>query len=306
MLADKNKTLVVSFSGGRTSGYMTWKILQNKEEWKNVIVIFANTGQEHEKTYEFIKNCDDNFNFNTVWIEGVVTHKKGVGCTAKVVNFKNAARKGEPYEDVISKYGISWTKSPICTRELKQYPIQAYLRQIGLKKQERIMAIGIRADESKRMAKNATTENLIYPLVNLGIDKQDVLTFWEDQKFDLEIPEHFGNCVWCWKKSYKKLITIMIEKPDVFDFPEQMEKKYGKTGAMAKHLGKNGYLKNQDSIKFFRGFKTVQDIRDMVTDDFVTFKDLHHLHITDGCEESCEPFLDEIKNENKIFINEIL
>jgi len=286
------KILVVSFSGGRTSGYMTYQLLQQKDQWKDVIVIFANTGQEHEETYNFINKCDKYFAFNTVWIEAEINKQKGKGTRAKVVNYKTASRKGEPFEKMIAKYGMPFSKSPICTRELKQYAIQAYLRNI-CPKEERMMAIGIRSDEASRMAKNAVSENLCYPLVEWDIDKQDVLDWWEEQIFDLQIPEHFGNCVWCWKKSYKKLMTIMLEDPQAFDFPERMEKKYGQTGAMAQNLGKRGYLKNQSSMRFFRGWKSVQDIRDMAHDGFDKFIDLHHLHITNGCEESCEPFLDE-------------
>jgi len=152
------------------------------------------------------------------------------------------------------------------------------------------MAIGIRADEIDRISRSAEENKLIYPLVHWGVDKEDILTWWEDQDFDLEIPEHFGNCKWCWKKSYKKLMTIMVEEPEAFDFPRKMEKKYSKTGAMAKHLGKNGVLKNQTGIKFFRGFKSVKDIEEMVTDGFEKYIDIHHLNITNGCSDSCEPF----------------
>jgi len=299
------KTLVISFSGGRTSGYLTKKLLEEKHKWKDVVVIFANTGQEHEKTLDFINNCDKHFEFNTVWIEADIQKEKGVGTKAKIVNYKNASRDGKPFEDMIAKYGIPWSKSPICTRELKQYAIQAYLKSLNIKKSQRVMAIGIRYDEKKRMAKNAVDENIIYPLVDWKVDKQDVLDWWEEQSFDLDIPEHFGNCVWCWKKSYKKLMTIMIEEPSAFNFPERMEKKYGRTGAMAKHLGKNGVLKNQTNMKFFRGFKSVADIKEMITEDFEKFTDLHHLHITDGCGESCEPWHTET-DQNKIPVQQIL
>ena len=299
------KTLVISFSGGRTSGYLTKKLLEEKHKWKDVVVIFANTGQEHEKTLDFINNCDKHFEFNAVWIEADIQKEKGVGTKAKIVNYKNASRDGKPFEDMIAKYGIPWSKSPICTRELKQYAIQAYLKSLNIKKSQRVMAIGIRYDEKKRMAKNAVDENIIYPLVDWKVDKQDVLDWWEEQSFDLDIPEHFGNCVWCWKKSYKKLMTIMIEEPSAFDFPERMEKKYGRTGAMAKHLGKNGVLKNQTNMKFFRGFKSVADIKEMITEDFEKFTDLHHLHITDGCGESCEPWHTET-DQNKIPVQQIL
>ena len=100
---NKSKTLVVSFSGGRTSAYMTKRLLEEKsKEFKDVIVIFANTGQEHEKTLEFINNCDKKFNFNTVWIEAVTHKNKRIASTAKVVDFESASRDGAPFEGVIS------------------------------------------------------------------------------------------------------------------------------------------------------------------------------------------------------------
>ena len=49
-------------------------------------------------------------------------------------------------------------------------------------------------------AKSADLNNFIYPLIDWDIEKEDILSWWEDQPFDLEIPEHLGNCVWCWKK----------------------------------------------------------------------------------------------------------
>ena len=54
----QDKTLVISFSGGRTSAYMTHLLLQQRDLWKDVIVLFANTGQEDERTLDFVNNCD--------------------------------------------------------------------------------------------------------------------------------------------------------------------------------------------------------------------------------------------------------
>ena len=258
-----DKTLVISFSGGRTSGYLTKRLLEEKNKWKDVIVIFANTGQEHEKTLEFINNCDEKFGFNTVWIEAIAHPGERKTSTARIVNFKTASRDGRPFEDIIAKYGIPWSKAGHCTRELKEQPIKNYLRELGLNKTNRVMAIGIRADESHRKSKVAKENNFIYPLIDWDIDKEDILSWWEDQDFDLEIPEHMGNCVWCWKKSYIKLVTVMREKPEAFDFPEKMEKLHGRTGNIAQKVLNNGVLKGQKSIKFFRGFKTVEDIRKM-------------------------------------------
>lgn len=281
----QDKTLIISFSGGRTSAYMTRLLLQQRDQWKNVIVLFANTGQEDERTLDFVHNCDTFFDFNTVWLEALVTPEKGVGTSFHQVNYQTASRDGTPFEAVIAKYGIPFTKSPHCTRELKQYPIQAYVRSLGLKKSEYRMAIGIRVDEIDRMSDTAAVNSLIYPLVEHDITKQDVLNWWRGQPFDLDIPEHHGNCLWCWKKSFRKLLTLMDERPDVFDFPERMERLYGNTGAVANKLGKE--------IKFFRGFKSVQDLRNMAKEGYNEFIDQHYLDISNGCTESCEVNFDE-------------
>ena len=296
-----DKTLVISFSGGRTSGYLTKRLLEEKNKWKDVIVIFANTGQEHEKTLEFINNCDKKFGFNTVWIEAIAHPGERKTSTAKIVDYKTASRDGRPFEDIIAKYGIPWSKAGHCTRELKEQPIKNYLRELGLDKTNRVMAIGIRADESHRKSKVAEENNFIYPLIDWDIDKEDVLSWWEDQDFDLEIPEHMGNCVWCWKKSYIKLVTVMREKPEAFDFPERMEKLHGRTGNIAQKVLNNGVLKGQKSIKFFRGFKTVEDIRKMAKEKDDVFIDEHFMRISGGCSEECQPFLgDEEENPNLI------
>ncbi len=300
-----DKTLVISFSGGRTSAYLTKKLLEQKDQWKEIIVIFANTGQEHEKTLEFINNCDEQLGFNTIWIEAVTHLNEKKGSTAKVVDFNTASRNGEPFEGVISKYGIPWSKAGHCTRELKENPIKNYLKDRGLNKDNRVMAIGIRADEAHRAAKNAQFNNFIYPLIDWGIDKEDVLAYWEDQEFDLEIPEHMGNCVWCWKKSYKKLITVMKQKPEAFDFPEKMEKEYGQTGNIAKKMLSSGVLKGQKSMKFFRGFQTVDDIREMSRGTIEIFEDKHYERLSGGCSESCEPFLGDDDSLDKITITAI-
>ena len=43
------KKLLISFSGGETSAYMTYQFLKNND-YDEVVVIFANTGQENEES----------------------------------------------------------------------------------------------------------------------------------------------------------------------------------------------------------------------------------------------------------------
>lgn len=263
------KPLLISFSGGRTSAYMTKLIMDKQIKSLNdfkPFVVFANTGCEHPKTLEFVQKCDEVFNWGVVWLEAKVNQDKGQGTGYKIVNCQNASRNGEPYEQVIKKYGIPSVASPHCTRELKQAPIRAWCKDMF---GQSIIdtAIGIRADETKRINPNTKAKfKLHYPLVDLNIDKQDVLDFWENQDFDLELPEHLGNCVWCFKKSDKKLLKALSEYPKAFEFPKKMEK-----------------YKTDNRRAFFRGHRLV--------DDLIKLKNITGVPVfidDGGCSESCE------------------
>src|SRR5574344_651912 len=155
------KQLLISFSGGATSAYMTKLLLEklNPNEYE-IKVVFANTGKEREETLEFVRDCDIRWGFNTVWVECITNPERGEGVVAKVVNFETASRNGEPFEESIRKHGISNVNQPLCTRELKIYTINAYMRQIGWKRYHR--AIGIRLDEIDRVNSNYKKERIIY------------------------------------------------------------------------------------------------------------------------------------------------
>lgn len=270
--------LLISFSGGRTSAYMTYRLLREHPA-KEKLVVFANTGCEHAATLKFIDFCDLIFGFNTVWVEADVSPRKGEGTKAIVVDFLTASRDGLPFENVIRKYGIPNRNYPHCTRELKEYPIRALLRSLGWKAGTYQMAIGIRADEIDRMAADAADRGIIYPLVKWGVTKMDVLAFWRQQPFDLELPEHLGNCTWCWKKSMRKHLTLAKDHPEVFNFPQRMEREYPLAGP-----GNNGVART-----FFRGRKTVADIMAMAQEPFDKFVD-PNFDLNDGCADSCEVF----------------
>jgi len=221
-----SKNLRVCFSGGKTSAYMTYKILNNLDKlpYDNVVVLFANTGQEHDKTLEFVNNCDKQLNFNTHWIEANVIYEKGKGTQSKLVNYSTASRDGVPFEDVIKKYGIPSMSFPHCTRELKLNPLHHYTKNV-LGWEDYDNAIGIRTDETRRVSKFATKNGIVYPLIDwFPSNKEDINIFWEDMPFNLEIFEHQGNCKWCWKKSLKKHFLNLEKNPEWYDFPEKWKK----------------------------------------------------------------------------------
>ena len=61
----------ISFSGGRTSGYMLYKILEAHDFNlpHDVKVTFANTGKEMPQTLDFVQACSDNWGVDIVWLE---------------------------------------------------------------------------------------------------------------------------------------------------------------------------------------------------------------------------------------------
>lgn len=307
------KKILISFSGGRTSAYMAWMMLQKKSASQDFEIVFANTGLEHEETLVFVDRCEKFFGQRIWWVEAVTNPKNGIGTKAKVVDFKTASRNGEPFEAMIAKHGIPNSTTPHCTRELKKYAIRAFARDVlKWKKSEYMTAIGIRADEMHRLNwKTAKVENLIYPLaVDFMATKFDVNHFWSQQDFDLNIKSYEGNCKTCWKKSNRKLMTIAIENPSWFDEFVEWEIKYGEyTPPSRSH---NPKIKPPH--RFFRMNQSVQDIFeeakfqfDLATDESKLIDkskmmqwDLS-LDENDGCTESCEVFGEEHKRKPKKF-----
>lgn len=262
------KKLAISFSGGRTSAVMTKLCVDKFKHTHDIAILFANTGSEHENTLKFVNDCDINFKWNVVWIEADVNPEKGKGIRHKVVNYESASRKGEPLEADFSKHGISGPGYPHCTRDTKEYPIHSYInRQLGWKRNTYYTAIGIRSDEADRISKDHKEKKYIYPLIDAGWNKQDVLKECKKWSFDLDLKgEHYGNCVWCWKKSTRKLLTLAKDDPSIFDFAKSMEDKYSDKIINSDH--------KMSKRHFFRNRMTVNDIIKMSKEiEFTPYSD---------------------------------
>ena len=296
------KNLFISFSGGETSAFMTIWILNNiRDQYNDVVVIFANTGQENEETLLFVQWVSDHFGIPVIWVEAVVNPEKRKGTTHKVVDFKTANRIGDPFEDVIKKYGIPNASYLHCTRELKQQPMYSYVKRVlEWKKGEFDVAIGIRGDEIDRMDAKYEEKNFIYPLISMiPASKPMVNEWWAKQPRRLRLKGYQGNCKWCWKKSLRKHLTIHSEHPEFYDFPERMEGLYGVSGH------------NVDGTKrvFMRKSLPIKDFRIIASDaDFVKADDDaavypeddlfgYELDIGQGCSESCDVQFEDFGDE---------
>ena len=225
---------------------------------------------------------------DVVWLEAVVNPEKSKGTRHRIVNYETATRRHQvgpetPFAQVIAKYGLPGPATPqICTRELKGAVMRSYTRDYEKANKEKCYtAIGMRADEPRRIMSEADKKKyrVVYPLFDwLPTTKPEVLDYWEDQEFDLAIPEHLGNCVTCWKKSKAKHIRIVKEHPEYYQFFAKMEGEHENTN------NKPGYPVR----RFFRENRTVNDLFALAEKT-----PIHNIPPTtseelDGCSESCE------------------
>ena len=209
----------ISFSGGRTSAYMLWRVLQANggKLPDEAVVCFANTGKEDEATLEFVRDCSVNWNIPITWLEFRTTDEK-----FEVVSFETASRNGEPFMALIRKR--NYLPNPVtrfCTVELKVRVMHRYLKSIGWTEWDSML--GIRADEPKRLSKIGNQdygkhEEKCAPLGAAGITKEDVGEFWRAQPFDLGLPNNngvtmHGNCDLCFLKGGAQVLSLIAEKP---------------------------------------------------------------------------------------------
>lgn len=182
---------VINFSGGKTSAYMT--IMEYKP---GDLVIFCDTGREHQKTYKFINDFEANENIPIIRLQ----YDGG---------FRNLLNKTKAIPNNFKRF---------CTIELKIKTARRYLRSLKITKYENL--VGFRADEPlrvkrrKKMWKNVTD---IFPLYDKGIDKKMINQYWENKSYTLEIPSILGNCTLCFMKGKNAIMNILASYPELAD-----------------------------------------------------------------------------------------
>lgn len=269
--------LFVSVSGGETSAYMAKHLKDEYSDMFEMIFVMANTGLEWEATLEFADRCDREWGLNLVMVEALVHPEEGKASTHNVVRFETASRNGEPFEEVIKKYGIPNKAYPHCTRELKLNPMRSYVSTIW---RDYFTAVGIRMDEPKRVRKDAFSEHIFYPLAHwFPTDKQAINSWWEDQPFRLNLQPHQGNCKTCWKKSTRKLVQIAQETPEAFDWNVRMEAQYGLSGHNVDGNRRVFFREHMKATTLLSIAEVTNPVLILANDDS-----------NSGCSESCEPF----------------
>lgn len=230
---------VVSFSGGRTSGFMLWQILQahGGKLPDEVAVIFSNTGLEHPKTYEFVHGVEVQWKVPIIWVEYRVNEDGKHDY--EIVEYGTHSTGGQPFDALIAKQ--RYLPNPVtrlCTVNLKMRTMNRVVRDVlgwnkksWRRREPYTNCIGLRADEPHRvhrMAGGQGGEETYCPMYHAGHTEEDVLAFWSQQPFDLDLPggsNAYGNCVGCFLKGADKLRQIAMHDPEYLEWWARAEER---------------------------------------------------------------------------------
>ena len=249
---------VISFSGGRTSGYMLKHVVEacGGALPDDIAVVFANTGLEHPATLDFVDTCARAWGVRVVWVE----YDWDSPHRTRIVDHRSASRGGEPYAALIGRKGFVPNQGlRFCTGFLKRDRIESYARyRLGLKRWHSV--VGLRADERSRVLRlrardcgGRTGAHAVLPLADAGVAEHDVLEWWKRQPFDLAIPAYAGNCTLCYLKGRGKLLRLIRENPGSADWWIEQERRVSnRTNAQGRAC---------KSMKRFRLGETYEELR---------------------------------------------
>ena len=232
---------IAGISGGRTSAMMAYLLDPS------VVLSFQNTGKEHPATLLFLERLEQDLGRPIVRLEyrAPARGEPPRMSTFEVVEHRHLSRHGEPFMDMLecvrtyrAKHkGLGpvapWPRSRICTAYLKVRTQRKYCASLGwgAMPREYTEFVGLRADEPARVAKMRGRNDALdtlerAPLDEVGIEKDDVLAFWSRKSFNLEIPEHLGNCTACFLKDERDLASALLDPETDAQWWIDIEEKY--------------------------------------------------------------------------------
>lgn len=225
-------------SGGRTSALMA--ILHSED----VTLTFQNTGKEADGTYEFLDRLDHALGRRIVWLEW--RPPPNIGDPPKMhrverVTFKTAARDGSPFRGMLQALAdyrrivkgeppiAPWAKGRICTGYLKHKTKEHFIQSLGIDAYDN--GVGLRYDEPNRVTelRKRSTQKVTFrmPLADSFIEEADVLEFWEQQDFNLEIDNNVqGNCTACFLKDQSDISRSLQDLGSDPDWWESIEEDF--------------------------------------------------------------------------------
>ena len=185
-------------------------------------------------------------------------HKNGGSVPESILLSKKAFVKNSPFVRK-QQFWKDWTKANIVIENdiLKESVIGNKAQLYGDLAVDYISVLGIRSDEQRRIVKIENRieeaqenqgkslfnqphgESILAPLNDDKITQEQVIGFWNNQDFNLELPNNglFSNCLYCPLKSKGKLLQIAIEQldekpseltPENIDWWINIERKYSR------------------------------------------------------------------------------
>lgn len=265
---------VISFSGGRTSAFMALEVLKIHPSAE---VIFMDTGAEHPKTYEFIRNFAEHFDVNITCLRVIPNAEMRKASTYEQLSVEQIGPDLEPWRRMLRKYGHPYVGGAFCTDRMKTVPFTKYCdEKYGKGNYERWL--GIREDEPNRLGNRGPGFHYLADISDF--DKKDVIDWWSVQEFDLGIQEHLGNCVFCIKKSLQKVALATKDEPELAN--EFIDAIYGETA------------RRKGLPRMYRGRNTLPGViamfGDTGRDELASRMTSMRQYDTGSCSESCEAF----------------
>ena len=249
---------LISFSGGRTSGFMLHNIIQahGGKLPDDIHVVFANTGKEAPETLDFVNDVSKKWGVHIHWLEHYFGNERPIHRT-KEVTYETASKNGEPFERLLDRRGyLPNPTSRFCTSELKIKVMYRFMRKtMGYKDWYNI--IGLRYDEPRRVA-SAMKQYEVWtnatPMNDAKHTVKDVSEFWNKQNFDLNLTNAYGktpagNCDLCFLKGMDTTISILKERPKMADWWIKQEQKFGEHDGAKFRNDRPEYIKLVDISK---------------------------------------------------------
>lgn len=342
-----NRIIVVSFSGGRTSGrFIDYCETVLRPQGYVIFYVFMDTGAEDPETYKYIKKIHEEWNIPLFCIRLLADTPLGTGNHFQVIPVSEIKQDYFGWNQMLAKYGTPYQGGAFCTDRMKTGIFNTFCDSMFGKGNYDVY-LGIRADEPARFFtqdivrelkrigyedhsdmlylfktirlndgvagpydlwdgmgepdnsngerdillkmlernhQSIVASNIYYMAEFMDDTKEDVLNWWKQQSFDLNLDEWCGNCVFCIKKSVTKVSAAIKDRPDDYvrfvNLLESPDVRVLDTRA-GKHL------------VMYRGKNTLRSIAESVSDvprDQVIGRLRGVTVETGGCSESCDAF----------------
>jgi len=237
------------------------------------------TGAEHPATYDFVKQCNDYFELNLVCLRADVSMTQGIGVGYRVVDINEIGDDLQPWRDMCAKYSTPYIHGAFCTDRMKTTPFKKYADDT-FGRNNYTTILGIRVDEPKRLR---ARDGFSYLADISDFEKQDVLDWWAKMPFDLQIPEHLGNCVFCIKKGINKIALAAKDEPQLADKFIKMINSDDVRIVETRKEPSNTMYRQRMSLE-----SIIDLYAEMPRDKLI--KTLRSSYETGSCSESCEAF----------------